>query len=155
MLNFNCSGINICIFIKTFLSLLEFWFCKTININIMEFCLKKEDVRRAVLKFETMLSDNYSDKALTQTLSKEQLLVVTLYGFQKFREMGFGFESEEAVSHDIFTFQNFIIDKYPLDTMTKLMSKEQLLDVALYYFNKNQEVQLDSVVLINHEEVLI
>ena len=64
----------------------------------MNFCLKKEDVRRAVYKFKTMLADNYSEKAITQTLSKEQLLVVALYGFQKFREMGFDFESEEAVT---------------------------------------------------------
>ena len=121
----------------------------------MNFCLKKDDVRRAVYKFKTMLADNYSEKAITQTLSKAQLLVVALFEFQKAHEMGFDFENEEVISHEIFTFQNFIIDKYPLDTMTKLMSREQLLGVAMYYFNKNQEVQLDSVELINHEEVLI
>lgn len=121
----------------------------------MSFCLEKEDFRRAVFKFQKMLADNFSKYAITKGMTKSQLLVVSLFYFQKSQEMGFDFENEESVSHDIFTFQNFITDKDPLEVMTKLMSREQFLDVAMHYFNKTQEVDLHSVELINYEEVLI
>ena len=120
----------------------------------MNICLEKEDIRRAIYGFEKHLADNFSDYAITKCMTKSELLVVALYYFQKYQAMGFGFENEEAISHNVFTFQNFIRDKYPLDLMTRLMSKEELLGVAMYYFNKNQ-VQLYSVELINQEEVLI